>query len=277
MKITTSALSALGIALVSATPALAQDRDTHFDGPYVQVFGGLSAQNNDRGDTLVFDTDGDGFNDNVNTITGADAFSPGFCNGRARGATPADGCRSDKDGAEYGVRIGYDRRMGNFVLGGLIEGAKTEAKDATSGFSTTPASYAIQRQMDYAVSARLKAGYTPGGGALFYVTGGGSYAKLDHTFTTTNTANSFTEDRDGKGVWGWQAGGGAEIMLTDKVSLGLEYLYNRYRDNKYNVVVGPGTAPASNPFLLDSGSTRIKTTDRNFDYHSLRATVGFQF
>jgi hypothetical protein len=277
MSVKFGAMTALGIAFASATPALAQDRDAHFDGPYVQAFGGISIQDNDRGDTLVFDTDGDGFNDNVLTDTGADAFSPGYCNGIARGATPGDGCRSDRDGAEYGVRFGYDRRMGNFVVGGLIEGVKSEAKDATAGFSTTPASYSIEREMDYAVSARLRAGYTPGGGALFYVTGGGSYAKLDHSFTTTNTANSFDGQRDGKGVWGWQAGGGTEIMVTDKVSLGLEYLYNRYRDNKYNVVVGPGTALPNNPFLIDSGSTRIQPSDRNFDYHSLRATIGFQF
>jgi outer membrane immunogenic protein len=281
------AVTAIALAAAaSATPAFAQDsapatggRDSHFDGVYLQGFGGFSTQNKDSNDNFKFDTDGDGrYNDSVTTVTGANAFSPGFCSGEARGATrAAGGCRSDKDGAEYGARIGYDRRMGNFVVGGLIEGAKTEAKDAVSGYSTTPASYTIQRKMDWSASARLRAGYTPGGGALFYVTGGGSYAKLDHSFFTTNTANSFDEHRDSKGVWGWQAGGGTEIMVTDNVSLGLEYLYNRYSDNKYNVEVGQGTAPATNPFLLDSGSTRIKGGDKNFDYHSLRATVGFQF
>jgi outer membrane immunogenic protein len=272
-------------ATTLAAPAFAQDaapvsegRDSHFNGVYIQGFGGYSAQNNDTSERLKFDTDGDGkYNNSVTTTTGANAFSPGFCTGKARGATRAAGCRSDRDGAEYGGRIGYDRRMGNFVVGGLIEGAKTEAKDAVSGYSTTPASYAIQREMDWSASARLRAGYTPGGGALFYVTGGGSYAKLDHSFYTTNTANSFDEHRDSKGVWGWQAGGGTEIMVADHVSLGLEYLYNRYSDNKYNVEVGRGTAPVTNPFLLGSGTTRLKNSDKNFDYHSLRATVGFRF
>ncbi|WP_404482325.1 outer membrane protein [Novosphingobium sp. BL-52-GroH] len=287
MKHSPLALSAIAVAAaLSAAPAFAQDaapapsgRDSHFDGLYVQGFGGYSVQNKDSYDTLKFDTDGDGkYNDQVTTVTGADAFAPGFCNGLARGSTRANGgCRGDRDGAEYGARIGYDRRMGNFVVGGLIEGSKTEAKDAVSGYSITPAGYALQREMDWAASARLRAGYTPGGGALFYLTGGGSYAKLDHSFFTTNTANSFDEHRDGKNVWGWQAGGGTEIMLNDHMSLGLEYLYSRYNDNKYNVEVGQGTAPATNPFLLDSGSTRIKGNDKNFDFHSLRATVGFQF
>jgi outer membrane immunogenic protein len=272
-------------ATTLAAPAFAQDaapvsegRDSHFNGVYIQGFGGYSAQNNDTSERLKFDTDGNGKYDNsVVTAAGANAFSPGFCTGKARGATRAAGCRSDRDGAEYGGRIGYDRRMGDFVFGGLVEGAKTEAKDAVSGYSTTPASYAIQRKMDWSASARLRAGYTPGGGALFYVTGGGSYAKLDHSFYTTNAANSFDEHRDSKGVWGWQAGGGTEIMVADHVSLGLEYLYNRYSDNKYNVEVGQGTAPVTNPFLLGSGTTRLKNSDKNFDYHSLRATVGFRF
>lgn len=269
---------ALGAA-AAASPALAQDaRDTHFDGPYVSGFFGLGAQANDRGETLVFDANGDGdFNDTVRTAAGANAFSPGFCNGEARSAIPAGGCARDKDGIEYGGRIGYDNRMGNFVVGGLVEFNKSQSKDGTSGYSTTPANYGIVRKLDYAVSARARAGYTPGGGALFYVTGGGSYAKLDHRFFTTNGANAFDEQRDGKMVWGWQAGGGSEVMLTDNVSLGLEYLYNRYRDNKYNVAVTRGTSPATNPFIQQSAQTDLRVSDKTFELHSLRATVSYQF
>ncbi|EIZ77841.1 membrane protein [Novosphingobium sp. Rr 2-17] len=280
------ALSAIALAaVVSATPAFAQDatsaaatRDSHFDGLYIQGFGGYSAQSQDKQERLKFDTDGDGsYNNTVNTVTGANAFSPGFCTGLARGATPAAGCRGDRDGAEYGARIGYDRRMGDWVVGGLIEGTKSNARDGVSGYSTTPASYAIQREMDYSITARARAGYTPGGGALFYVTGGGGIAKLDHDFYTTNTTNAFDPQRDGKMVWGWQAGGGTEIMVTNKISLGLEYLYNRYYDDKYNVVVTQGSSAGSNPFIQASDATRIKSSDKNFDYHSLRATVGFRF
>lgn len=279
-------MTAIALASTAAAgPAIAQDgaqdgpnRDSHFDGPYIQGAFGIAAQGNDRGDTIVFDTDRDGaFGDTVNTSAGANAFSPGFCNGEALGTAPAGGCASDKDGMDYALRLGYDKRMGNMVVGGLIEGSKNQSKDGTSAFSTTPANYGIVRRLDYAVSARARAGFTPGGGALFYATGGVSYGKLKHRFFTTNGANSFDERRDGKMVLGWQAGGGGEIMLTDKVSLGLEYLYNRYRDSKYRVEVGPGSAPATNPFLLASGGTNLRSSDRNFDFHSLRATVGFQF
>jgi outer membrane immunogenic protein len=263
-------------ALSVASPALAQsDRDTHFDGPYVSGTIGMAAQNNDHGDTLVFDTDGDGhYNDTPTDAGGASAIA-GFCHGSAGGATPDAGCGPDNNRIEYSGRIGYDKRMGNnFVVGGLIEASKSNARDYTSGYTTAPDAYQLGRKMDYAVSLRARAGYTPGGGALFYVTGGASYGKIKHSFRTTNTANGFAEVNDGDHVWGWQAGGGGEVMLTNNISLGLEYLYNRYNDDKYRVAVSQGTAPAGNPF---GTGTSIRPSDTDFSYHSLRATVSYQF
>lgn len=261
----------------SGTTADGFDRDSHFDGLYIQGFGGISLLGNNRGD-FEFDTNRDGtYGDGVRTIAGANAFAPGFANCGATGSIRGAGCLADKQGAEYGVRVGFDTRSGNIVFGGLIEGSKNESIYRSSAFSSTPASYRIDRELDYAISARARVGYTPGGGALFYVTGGGSYAKINHDFYTTNTANSFGERNDGKMIWGWQAGGGTEIMLANNLSLGLEYLYSRYKDNKYSIDVGPGTAPATNPFLLNGGGTNFRLTDKVFDTHALRATVGLRF
>lgn len=273
------ATATLGLGLALAMPATAQQRDTagDFSGPYIEGFGGLAARGSDGGSRLEFDSNQDGTYGDTLIAANRDAFSPGFCDGRALGRLPENGCKSDKDGVEYGGRIGYDYRMNNFVLGGLVEATKNEARDATSGFSTTPASYTLQRDLDYNVSARLRAGYTPGGGMLFYVTGGGSMAKINHSFFTTNGANSFDQVRDNKRIWGWQAGGGGELMVTNNVSLGVEYLYNRYSDDKSYVLVGRGTAPLTNPFVAPSGATRMRIADDRFDYHSLRATVGFHF
>lgn len=279
LHLTTTAI-ALGLAALS-TPALAQDaRDTHFDGPYISGFAGMGVQRNDNGDGFEFDTNNDGtYNDTVRTAAGANAFSTGFCNGYALTPSRSDGCAGDHDGLEYGGRIGFDKRMGggNFVLGGLVEFNKSNSKDSVSAFSTTPARYTIVRKLDYAVSARARAGYTPGGGALFYVTGGATYAKINHRFITSNAVNAFDEQRDGKMSLGWQAGGGTEIMVTNNVSLGLEYLYNQYKDNKYRVAVTQGTAAATNPFLQAGPQTNLRSTAGKYDLHSLRATVSYQF
>lgn len=267
-------------ATMLAAPAMAQDghdRSQDFNGPYVAIGGGGTLQGSDRGETLLFDTNRDGtYGDPVNTAGGIDAFSPGFCNGAAT-STANVGCRNDKDGPEYFARVGYDKRMGNFVLGAVIEGGRSEARDSVSGFSLTPASYTMSREADWQASARLRAGYTPGGGALFYVTGGPAYARLDNKFVTTNIANSFTDSGKTNG-WGYTAGGGAEIMVTKKVSLGLEYLYTDVKDDDYTVNVGAGTAdPATNPFLLNGGGTDIQRSSANMRTHSIRGTIGFRF
>lgn len=274
-----AALLAATAASTLAVPALAQDnRDPSqdFDGPYISIGGGATLQGSDRGETLVFDTDRDGtYGDTVNTVGGTDAFSPGFCNGAATG-TANIGCRNDKDGPEFFGRLGYDKRMGNFVLGAVVEGGHSVARDSVSGFSTTPASYTMSREADYQANARLRAGYTPGGGALFYVTGGGAYARLDNKFTTTNGANSFA-DNGKTNAWGYTVGGGAEVMVTNNIGLGLEYLYTDVKDNDYVVNVGPGTAPATNPFLLNGGGTDIRRSDPHFRTHSVRGTLSYRF
>ncbi|MFN7031166.1 MAG: outer membrane protein [Sphingopyxis sp.] len=270
-------------ATMLAVPAMAQDsgstardRSQDFNGPYVSVGGGATLQGSDRGETLVFDTDRDGtYGDQVTTSTGADAFSPGFCNGAATG-TANVGCRNDKDGPEFFGRVGLDKRMGNFVVGALIEGGHSAARDSVTGFSTTPASYTMSREADWQASARLRAGYTPGGGALFYVTGGPAYARLDNRFSTTNTANSFA-DNGKTNAWGYAAGGGAEVMVTNNIAVGLEYLYTDVKDDDYVVNVGAGSAPATNPFLLNGGGTNIQRSDPHFRTHSVRGTLSFRF
>lgn len=276
---TLSLLAASAAAMALASPALAQSgRDTSqdFDGPYVGVGGGYTVQPNDARETLVFDTNRDGtYGDTVNTSGGTDAFSPGFCGGSPT-STANLNCRNDKDGFEYFGKLGYDKRMGNFVLGAVIEGGRSEASDSVSGFSTTPAAYRFARSVDYQANARLRAGYTPGGGVLFYATGGGAYAKLDNRFSTTNGANSFADNGRTNG-WGYVAGGGAEAMLTKNVSLGLEYLYTDIQDDDFVVNVGPGTAPPTNPFLLNGGGTDIKRSDDHLRTHSVRASLNFRF
>ena len=275
-----AALLAVSAASLFAVPAIAQDnRDASqdFDGPYISIGGGASLQGSDRGESLIFDTDQDGtYGDQVTTVGDTDAFGPGFCNGAATG-TANVGCRNDKDGPEFFGRLGYDKRMGNFVLGAVIEGGHSVARDSVSGFSTTPASYTISREADYQANARLRAGYTPGGGALFYVTGGGAYARLDNKFTTTNAANSFDDNGKTNG-WGYTVGGGAEVMVTNNIGLGLEYLYTDVKDKDYVVNVGAGTAdPATNPFLLNGGGTDIRRSDPNFQTHSVRGTLSYRF
>ncbi len=274
--------SVLAAATVIATPAIAQDTGPYFDGFYVG--GSISADtpNDSRNDRIVFDTNRDGEFDNfVRTTTGADAFSTGFCRGDAGGATRASSCGGNDLEVGYAIRAGVDKRIngGPLVAGLLVEGAKPGVEDFTTAFSTTPASYTIEREIDYSVMARGRVGISPGDGrGLFYVTGGVGFARVDHNFSTTNGANSFTPNNERDWKFGGQVGGGAELMLTRNIGLGLEYLYSSYDDEDYFVAVGQGTAPINtNPFLLTSGGTNLTTADNDLDYHSFRTTLNFRF
>ena len=268
-------LAAAPFAMISA-PAYAQSEEEEWEGAYVGGSFGLAAQNNDRRESVLFDTNRDGaFDDTVRTVTGANAFSPGFCGGAANGRTPIEGCRGDKDGLEYNIRAGYDVQNGNIVYGVVLEGGKSKARDSVSAFSTTPAFYYFTRELDYSLGARARVGYAARG-ALFYATGGVAYGKIKNEFETSNTANSF-DDNGNTNSWGYSYGGGAEVKIVKNFSLGLEYLYTNYVDDDYRVNVGRGTAAATNPFLLRNGGTDFRRSDSDFDMHNIRLTAAFRF
>ena len=270
----------------AAAPAFAQDEAPAKDWTGVYVGGsiGMSWQPNYDRETLErlrFDTNGDGvFNNNVNTPAGANAFSPGFCRGRALGATPGT-CGGDKDKRlAFSGHIGYDMQMGNFVVGAVVEAGRSMIGNSVSGFSTTPASYVLSRRVDWDGSARLRAGYALPTNTLVYGTGGLAYAKIKNSFATTNTANSFVETRGkDEDEWGWTAGGGVEQKITDNFSLGVQYLYTRLKTEGYTVRAGQGAVPSTtNPFVITpAGYTDMQRTNDKFEHNSVRVTASYRF
>ncbi len=88
--------------ILGTSPAVAQSAsDDTWTGGYVGGYAGAVFDPDDDGDRILFDTNLDGsFDDTVRTGAGADAFSPGFCDGTARGSTPEDGCNDNNGGAD---------------------------------------------------------------------------------------------------------------------------------------------------------------------------------
>ncbi|MCW2338898.1 outer membrane immunogenic protein [Sphingobium sp. B2D3A] len=266
-----------------AAPALAQDGAGDWTGPYVGGSLGMAWQPNydrDTLETLTFDTNNDGnYGDTVSTAVPGNAFAPGFCRGRALGATPGS-CAGDKDRrVAWGVHAGYDMQMGNFVVGAVIEGGRTMIGNSVSGFSTTPASYVLSRRIDWDANARLRAGLALGTGTLIYGTGGVAYAKIKNNFATSNTFNTFTESNESADEWGWTAGGGIEQRVSQNFSIGVQYRYTRFNTDGYTVRAGQGTPPSlTNPFVITpAGFTDIQRTNDVFDHHTVRATASFRF
>ena len=142
-----STMVVAGVAiLASAGSAHAQN----WSGFYVAGSVGAGFQKQKAGETVRFDTDLNGtFADAVRTAAGVDAFSPGFCGGLAVNSTAAAGCSSDEGGFDFGGRLGYDRQVGSFVLGGLFEMSRPDITDSATAFSTTPAFYSFTREVEY--------------------------------------------------------------------------------------------------------------------------------
>ena len=269
----------VGIATFSvAAPAAAQAEEKPFEGPYAGVAVGYDVQGSDPGSRVDFDRNLDGvFGDPVPTATNQDDFSPGVCDGRARGRAPLDGCRNDRDGVSYYGRVGYDKQYGSIVVGVVGEFGKTNVLDAVSAFSLAPESYTFIRKVDWEASARLRVGYAART-TLFYATGGAGYANIKNSFQTTNQVNAFSDSGNDQD-WGYVVGGGIEQKITRNVSIGVEYTYHDYKDDGYRVNATRGLAAVDNPFVLapNTTGTDLRRSDDRFQWHSVRAVALFRF
>lgn len=267
-------------ALVLSPIAHAQDMDAPWRGFYIGGSIGANAPSDQSTRGVLFDTDLNGqYGDTVRTTAGADAFSPGFCGGRATSPRPITGCTDDKGGDELGARVGYDWQMGRLVFGGVLEYTSNDARDSQSFFSTTPALYEFNRDLDDMIAVRGRVGYAFGETQdwLAYATAGYAEGRLDQSFRTSNTVNSFTPRGDDKAD-GYQAGLGIERRVTDNFSVGLEYLYTELQDDDYIVRVGPGTAPPTNPFrIVNPAGTDVRRVDEDFAINALKLTATFRF
>lgn len=258
-----------------AAPVMAQD----WSGPYGGVFGGHLESDDNASEYLAFDRDFDGqFDDTVVTSAGANAFSPGSCDGTPSSPNPGV-CDRDPGGVEGGFRLGWDWQFGNWVVGAVGELSAVQAEDSVSSFSTTPAAYTFTRQLEHTAALRARVGYAMGP-ALGYVSAGPAYGKVDNRFFTTNSANSFTERVNEDDADGWQAGAGVEWRLAPSLTLVGEYMYTALDTGDYVIRAGNnGTTPATNPFILapNTAGTDINRNGDQFRTHNFRIGMNVQF
>lgn len=265
------------LVLASASASLAQDNS--WTGFYVGGAIGAAQRDENSGERIGFDKDLNGsYGDTVTTAAGADAFSPGFCGGTNVTNAAAGGCRGDDDkDPEFSVRAGYDYQFGQWVVGAVGEYSQAQFNDAVTGFSTTPAGYTFNRKLTDVWALRARGGYAFGE-TLAYVTGGFAQGSVDHSFSTTNTANSFTRT-GGDDAKGYQIGLGVEHRFTPNISVGVEYLRTDLDDKGATVRAGNlGATPASNPFLISNPQgTNFQRSDDAIKVDSFRITAAYRF
>lgn len=273
------------LALVLSGPVMAQDTagadagtGGDWTGPYVGGSIGLGRSDHKSGETLRFDTDGDGTFDDTVTSGGTDIFT-GYCSGRAASGVAADGCAKDRTGTDWAGHVGYDMQFGSIVAGLVAEGGIADISDSVTGFTSEPADYTLTRRLRENAALRARLGYAFGD-TLLYATGGGAYGKIDNRFNSrSNTSNAFADTGDSD-AWGWVAGGGVEQRIADNFSVGLLYKYTALNPEDYNVAVTQGTAPATGPFTnptTTSGQTLIERGSDKFNYHTAKVTASLRF
>ena len=269
-------LATVGTAvLASAAPVMAQSGD--WTGAYVGGRIGYAKGSDDNNEQILFDTNLDGdFGNSVNTATGANAFSPGFCGGTAESAIAADGCDKDDNGLDYAVHAGFDYDLGSIVVGGLVEYGRSDVEDAVTAFSTTPANYVFNREMRGTFGLRGRVGIDAGG-FMPYVTAGVVRAKIRNSFSTSNSVNAFALNQSSQTETGIRLGAGVEAMVGP-VSVGLLYLYTDVKDKDARVAVTRGTAGATNPFILvNPNGTDFRRSADSFTVNSLGLTASLRF
>lgn len=277
MKLPNLAHAAILGAVLGATPAAAQEATGDWTGLYAGVRLGYAFQPENNDETVLFDTNLDGtFGDLVRTGAGANAFSTGFCGGGAGGAEVASGCGDDKDGYDVSAHVGFDYDFGGIVVGVVGEYGRANVRDDVTAFSTTPASYTLTRRLRDNGNIRARAGVALGQ-TLVYGTGGFSYAKIRNSFRSTNTANQFVNSGSDE-VYGYNAGGGFDIKVSDNFSIGALYLFRSLEDEDFRVRTFRGTAPATNPFVLvNTSGTNFARSEKDFETHSVTAVASFRF
>ncbi len=285
IKILSATATALLLTTVAA-PAMAQswmpnwDATPDWSGPYVGVYGSATMANDQDDERLRFDRNLDGnFGDPVTTTAGADAFSPGSCDGAPKTGAFAGGCDDDADGSEGGGRVGWDFQFGSFVVGAVAEySGFAGAEDSVTSYSTTPAAYTFERKLDNLAAVRGRLGYAYGP-ALFYGTAGAASGEMTNQFYSSNTQNSFTARVNDDQADGYQAGGGVEYMLAPHLSVTGEYLYTSLEAPDFDIRVGQGIALTNNPFILlpNNIGTDLRRSNGRFGLHAVRIGMNYRF
>lgn len=245
-----------------------------------------------------------------------DMFYAGYDgSGIAEGPNRPDGVRRDRNReTSYGFRFGYDRQIGNWLVGAVAEWTHHGLTDSVTGYGSTTFvdpnvinattleevaaaysnvanSYSFTRALNSTAAIRVRGGFTLGN-TLIYGTGGIARADLEESFSTTDTLHDFVVRGAKKHRYSPQLGGGIETRLFGPLTLGLEYLHARFKGGP--TVYATGYDGPADPDLDEAVAgwvgqvstfqvcrtctgTDIRRSLDNYSVRSLRVTLGYRF
>ncbi|GGE24156.1 porin [Aureimonas endophytica] len=209
--------------------------------------------------------------------------------GGSKGAAGVDGFPNDtatyRKGSDAGftggAHVGYDHQINNFIVGGVADFNYID-KDKKNGVvlengTVNDASYESKADLKYFGTVRGKAGVAVDRVAV-YGTGGLAYGKVNDgvsgngTFTSANgTTYSATANSD-KDQFGYAVGGGVDVLATQNVSLGLEYLYTDLGKAQSQT-----NFAATSPVAAGDASSFSAKTKTDLDFHTVMAKASYRF
>ena len=157
--------------------------------------------------------------------------------------------RFDLSGGIIGVTTGLNIQNGNLVLG--YEGDTSVASKKGSAFEFPPnAAFSNEVKESWLSTFRGRLGYAQDNW-LFYATAGGALANLENS--VSGPAGAISEKH---WHWGFAAGGGVEVKITQDWSAKVEYLYVGLQDKSY-FNPAPNLAQSNQSLRADDHIVRV--------------------
>lgn len=177
-----------------------------------------------------------------------------------------------------GGHVGYDYQINNFIVGAVADLNYIDAQSSTSytlPTGTGTQTFGAEQDINFVGTVRAKAGVAMDRFAV-YATGGLAYADIDNEYsggnvyldTANNRAFAVSASTDSDDV-GYAVGAGFDVMATQNISFGLEYLYTDLGES--NVKVNYANALGNN---VGNFTTESNT---DLDYHSVMAKASYRF
>ncbi|MCE7029703.1 outer membrane protein [Jiella avicenniae] len=173
-----------------------------------------------------------------------------------------------------GANIGYDYQFqNNVVLGAVADFNYIDREKKTSYATPGGTSFEDETKLNYLGTVRARLGYAMDN-VLFYGTGGLAYGDVEQESSAPSTSAgsqfagySFDSSHDKSSV-GYTAGAGVDVMATQNLSFGVEYLYTNLGKNSSTIT---GTDGLGNTVEYKSND------DQDFDFHTVWAKASYHF
>lgn len=180
-------------------------------------------------------------------------------------------------GETLGLRAGYNWQQNNLVYGVIGDVSYAKISEEQRAFSSTPATYIERRKLDTLVTARGKLGYATDKPILPYVTAGLAYGNAKYSWEGNSRAFRGDNGNDGNG-FGYVLGLGADFMVDDKTTLGVEFLHYNLGDSGYKARFSGETGGALVAFGNAASGGSIQTgTKEDFAFQTLKVNVNWKF